>query len=244
MKRLLLFLLIAGNSFFNFSQQSPEKRNILCASVMEDPATIIWKIQGMTNGMNYERCLTGNQSLGVGFSVMTSLKPTENIEPFSITRLNHALGLKGQVQPKQYLNRKKVLWPFLVYPFHGFQFNNVESAHTGYYLSESIFATNLNMERRQIDPNYAGTPTYTTTRKSVGAGFHGGFLCEKKYGLIIDCSLGIGLQYAWSAAQGKIINPNDVVITEQEFGLINSDVDNLSLLIPYFSSTFKIGWRF
>lgn len=245
MRNTLILIFLFGLFSSNFCQQTPEKRNVLCASINEDPLLIIWKIHGITNGISYERSLKGNQSLGLGLSYTTSLKPTNDNELFSIDRINKAMGFKGQVSMKQYLKCKKLYWPLIIaYPFHALQFKNVESEHTGYYISESVFGTSLNMERRQFDPVYAGTQTYTTTRNAMGAGFHAGFMCEKKFGLIIDCSIGIGLQYAWSYSQGKVVNPNNYPVLDMEPFLMSSDVDKLGVLLPYFSSTFKIGWKF
>jgi len=225
----------------NFAIETDEpstlKKNIFSLSIIDD-ALQDFKYKGISNGLSYERHLKGPHSLVAGINVCKNLDKTDDIS-FFIPRMEKAIGFKAYLQHKHYLKRKQVLWPLCIVNLaHALQFNNQPNENTGYYLAEAIQFGGMQLTRRQI----TGGGTYLSNRNDVAAIFSGGFLCQKKCGLFIDISIGIGIQYLWSSAVGKIPNvdqPND-----SEPFLFQKEVDYGSAFLPYLSSKFKIGWGF
>jgi hypothetical protein len=218
-------------------EPSTLKKNIFSLSIIDD-ALQDFKYKGISNGLSYERHLKGAHSLVAGINVCKNLDKTDDIS-FFIPRMEKAIGFKAYLQHKHYLKRKQLLWPLCIVNLaHALQFNNQPNENTGYYLAESIQFGGMQLTRRQI----TGGGTYLSNRNDVAAIFSGGFLCQKKCGLFIDVSIGIGIQYLWSSAVGKIPNvdqPND-----SEPFLSQKEVDYGSAFLPYLSSKFKIGWGF
>ena len=230
----------------NFSVETDEiemdepstlKKNIFSLSIIDD-ALQDFKYKGISNGLSYERHLKGPHSLVAGINVCKNLDKTDDIS-FFIPRMEKAIGFKAYLQHKHYLKRKQLLWPLCIVNLaHALQFNNQPNENTGYYLAESIQFGGMQLTRRQI----TGGGTYLSNRNDVAAIFSGGFLCQKKCGLFIDVSIGIGIQYLWSSAVGKI--PNVDQPDDSEPFLSQKEVDYGSAFLPYLSSKFKIGWGF
>ena len=218
-------------------EPSTLKKNIFSLSIIDD-ALQDFKYKGISNGLSYERHLKGPHSLVAGINVCKNLDKTDDIS-FFIPRMEKAIGFKAYLQHKHYLKRKQLLWPLCIVNLaHALQFNNQPNENTGYYLAESIQFGGMQLTRRQI----TGGGTYLSNRNDVAAIFSGGFLCQKKCGLFIDVSIGIGIQYLWSSAVGKI--PNVDQPDDSEPFLSQKEVDYGSAFLPYLSSKFKIGWGF
>ena len=163
-------------------------------------------------------------------------------------------GFNLQIEGKHYLNKHKISEPLILlfWPMI-FQFKSQENTHTGYYIAASTLYQWTLTERDETVIDYiSGTPypnsvhynvnNFTVERNIINIYVKLGYNAIKKYGFVVDFSIGPGIQYIESHSYSKA-----GVNTVQEFQfnpdfLTNKLFDTGSGIFPGFIYTLKIGW--
>lgn len=127
-------------------------------------------------------------------------------------------GFRFQLEGRHYLNRHKIFDPavLLFWP-HIFQYKSQSLRNSGYYfaLHSSYQQTNTEREETIPDPSYPPSDfkyaqnDYKVERSVIKMHLKFGYQCIKRYGLVIDYSVGLGGQYINSSSEGKLGSDDD-----------------------------------
>ena len=238
---LLTFILLAN--FLAFAQdslQNPKKFNV-GISILEDPGLFAWQINGISNSIHAEYYLGNRKSIALSIGNITCLEPTENVELLVLSGIESANGIKIQTEYRKYLNRTKRIFPaYLLLP-HLLQFKSMANQNNGYYIAGSLLHLNTQLNKRQTINNL--TSLYQVNRNATGAGFKIGYMCQYKFGLTLDLSIGFGVQYISSSYENRLLAASDFPANDHEGGA-DKLLDSGNKIWLYPSQLFKLGWAF
>lgn len=187
-----------------------------------------------------------NNSISLNFGKLESFGSPSSTGYFSYgVSSTNTSGYKIQLERKHYLNIDSIFWPSiaLFWP-HILQFKSQDLEYSGYYYAGNIFYQNTKTDRTEtlvnpVDQNT--TNQYEVARNVYSANLKFGYQCIKKYGLVIDYSVGLGAQYIASSTNNKI--GDNTINNDRDFPW-RKQFDNGSGIYPHLCYQLKLGWAF
>ena len=186
---------------------------------------------GMFN-LGAEVYLTNRNSAYANVGFIQSYGPSRGW--FSISA-ESTQGFKVQLEGRHYLGRTRIFDPavLLFWP-HIFQYQSKPLANTGYYTALNSFYQWTAIDRKEQQN------IYTVDRNAVGLQFRFGYQCIKKYGLVVDYSVGIGGQFVSSHSTNRLGDDTQYPNDEKEW--IGKLFDHGSGWYPTLSYQMSLGW--
>ena len=177
---------------------------------------------GKLNSANFnigaERMITNKISIYANVGIIHSYGPIGD-NWFQLANKKTS-GFRFQLEGRHYLNRHKIFDPavLLFWP-HIFQYKSQSLRNSGYYYALHASFQQTNTEREEIIyENSTGFPIpdyphvlndYNVERSVAKMHLKFGYQSIKRYGLVIDYSVGLGGQYISSASEGKLGSDDD-----------------------------------
>ncbi len=177
---------------------------------------------GKLNAANFnigaEKMVANNTSVYANVGVIHSYGPIGDTW-FQLAN-NKTTGFRFQLEGRRYLNRHKIFDPavLLFWP-HIFQYKSQSLQNSGYYYALHASFQQTNTEREEIIyelssgfpyPDYPYVLNeYKVERSATRMHLKFGYQSIKRYGLVIDYSVGLGGQYISSSAEGKLGSDDD-----------------------------------
>jgi len=191
---IVILFFHASQAFLRASDSLSFKRVIVTTSVLSYIPTL--QLNTGTFNLGTEVYLANRNSMYANFGFIQSYGSSRGY--FSISS-ESTQGFKVQLEGRHYLGRTRIFDPavLLFWP-HIFQYKSESLANAGYYTALNSFYQWTTTDREeQQNP-------YTVDRNAVGLQFRFGYQSIKKYGLVVDYSVGVGGQYISSHSTNQL----------------------------------------
>lgn len=239
-------MLTSPISIYSQNEDSLPYRKLNFSTSFLDYLANSYNTRNLNLGTEYNLKNRNSISLNIGFlkSFGASRSSSDFSSLFQIPTVS-TQGFKIQLEKKHYLNLRTIFWPsFVLFCPHALQYKSQELQNTGYYIAGNIFFQNTVTKRSEAILNPVDqfiSHIYSVSRNVYSANFKFGYQCIKKYGLIIDYSIGFGAQYISSNSKDKI---GDATVNPDRDFPWRKSFDNGSGLYPHFCYQLKVGWMF
>ncbi len=174
------------------------------------------KLNSANFNMGAEKMVANYTSVYANVGVIHSYGPI-NDTWFQIANRKTS-GFRFQLEGRRYLNRHKIFDPavLLFWP-HIFQYKSQSLQNSGYYFALHSSYQQTNTEREESIPDLSLPASdfkyilndYKVARSVAKIHLKFGYQSIKRYGLVIDYSVGLGGQYISSSSEGKLGSDDD-----------------------------------
>jgi hypothetical protein len=152
-----------------------------------------------------EKSLPNRRSIVIGAGYIYSYGASRSAPLLSLSvNQETTRGYKANIEYRKYLNRHKVFQPLclLIWPL-ALQLNGVKDSHTGLYVSGQA---NYQQTFSEVLRNYIEytEERYLVNRVNPSLLFRFGFQTITKNRIIVDQSLGVGIQYSSCFSSGPV----------------------------------------
>lgn len=230
---LLLTLVVSFHAAQVFSQENDTVsfKKVIVTTSVTSYIPFIELNTGMFN-LGTEVYLANRNSMYANLGFIQSYGPSGGW--FSISS-ESTQGFKVQLEGRHYLGHTRIFDPavLLFWP-HIFQYQSKPLVNAGYYTALNSFYQWTVTDRKEWQN------IYTVDRNAVGLQFRFGYQCIKKYGLVVDYSIGIGGQFISSHSTNRLGDDTQYPNDEKEW--TGKLFDHGSGWYPTLSYQVSLGW--
>ncbi|GEM_PF-6193269 len=248
MIKSILFIVICFSLFspiYTYSQKDGLRtKQIMITTSLFD--YLIGPVSCRNLNLGAEFYTKNNNSISFNIGKLESFGPPSSSGYFSYgVPSTNTSGYKIQLERKHYLNIDSIFWPSIVlfWP-HILQYKSKDLEYCGYYYAGNIFYQNTKTDRSVLHITPSDniiTDLYNVKRNVYSANLKFGYQCIKKYGLVIDYSVGLGVQYISSKSTEQ--TGYEVINNERDFPW-RKQFDTGSGIYPHLCYQLKLGWMF
>ncbi|CAG5084960.1 hypothetical protein [Parvicella tangerina] len=240
---LVLLLLLLGTNLF--SQEDTDFSSCKRVTLSSDMVGLIPSFQfgTVTYNAGAEVYLKNKKSITVNVGW---IKGGEHSGLFAI-HSQGTDGFKGQLEIKHYLGKYELFEPaILLFWPHIFQYKTQKHENSGYYVAcQTSFQTTETLRSENVPGDNGGEyykNDYSVNRKAGIIDVKVGYQCVKKYGITIDQSIGVGLQFISSYPKNRLGGDSRWPASQKE--LLGKNFESGKGFFPHIAYQLKLGWSF